>query len=131
MNATCFKLFGQVFECSGIFGNHHGSRCILVKSVNNARPNLTTNTFQIGTMIEQCVDHGTAAVPGCGMHNHTGLFVKYHDMAVLVYDLKGDGFGFIFNLRGVRNPAQDLIAAFYPVTGFFSLMVDKNLKVCN
>jgi len=130
-NGAVLKLPGQNFMGSCIFCNHHGPRGVFIESVNNSRPNLAADTFQIRTMIEQCVDQCTPAVPGRGMHDQARLFVKYHNMAVLIQDLQGDGFGLIFDLHGVGDSAQDLVAAFYPVTGFFGLIVDKNFEVCN
>jgi hypothetical protein len=65
------------------------------------------------------------------MHDDPGLLVEHHDIAILVQNVEGNRFGLVFNRLRFRYADQDLFAGFYPITGFFGLILNQDFLIAN
>jgi hypothetical protein len=60
----------------------------------------STDSAQVGTVVEQGIHECPCAVPGCRMNDQEGRFVDHEEVVVLIYDVKGNRLG--RRLRGLR-----------------------------
>jgi hypothetical protein len=101
---TAEPLVGSV-----IFGDHQATASLPVKTMNDARSELTADPAQIATMKEQPM-HQSARCNACaGVNSDTRWFVDYQNSFIFEQNIQWQIFGFEFDENCRWNFDRDLI----------------------
>src|SRR4030095_4791482 len=89
---------------SFILREQNQARSSLVKTVDNSRPLLATNTFDIGVISEHRVDQSPTVMTRRGMHHHTSRFIDNQQVIILKEEIEGNFFSDQICRCRWRNP---------------------------
>src|SRR5215467_3620994 len=82
--ATLHELPRQSPKRECILGDDHNAGSVLVQTVDNAGPPLTTDTIDIGRMMQKRIDQRAAGSSSRWVDNHPGQLIDNHAIVILI-----------------------------------------------
>ena len=98
IDAAGLELGSQMLVALIVLGRHQHPRGVFIDPVDNPGTQLTTDSGQIVTMMQQGIDQCTGHMSGGGMYHHSGRFVNHDQVVIFVKDRQGNFFGNCFGL---------------------------------
>ena len=109
------------------FCNHQCTGRLFVQSVDDSRPEFSTDTFEVGEVIEECIYQRAGSVTRCGMNHDSRLLVHYDKMVVLVKNVDCNRFGFERCRRGKWDTTVNVVTGPYPVSRLLYFTMDPDV----
>jgi len=115
--------------CPIIFSHHQHTGCILVESVHNPRPQRTSDTFELRTVIKKSIHQCAAVMPRRRVDHQPGLFINNDNIIVFMQDLDGNWLWFEWDRRWGWYTATDLIPGLYSIPRLFDHTLNPNCPI--
>ena len=116
----------QLLVAAVVLGHHHGTRGVLVQSMDDPRALLAADTGQVVTVEKEPVDQGAVLVPATGMDHQTGRFGDHQQIIVFMENGKFYLFRSQHADHRFRHRNFDLIRFPQAVGGFGRQTVDQD-----
>lgn len=101
------ELFGQSLMSRIVFRGDQYTRRSAIESVDDSRPQHTTDPGQISTVIEQRIHERSVRMSRPRMHDETCRFIDHDQIRVFVKHDEGNRFGRKIHFDGFRRPGFD------------------------
>ena len=115
--------------CAIVLGDHHQSGRPAIEAMNDSRPQLASDSAQIGHLVEQRVDKRSLRVAGGGMHHHASRLVHDDNIGVLVHDVEVEVLWFRRGARRLRDVYRNRFPRSHDAIGGNRLPRDGDLSV--